>query len=119
MRWKLVGNAVCVPMMEWVGHRLKSPGHYDRARDVIWDGTGVWPEAAWGSNGRINKSPASNWPLATSTPTLSEFLRHKTKSLSARATNGFLLRALSSGLRFEDAFIPDVQHHLQTVLDAD
>lgn len=114
-RWKLVGNAVCVPMMGWVGRRLMQPGKYADRSDGIWDGTGAWPDAAWGGNGRVRVSSASSWPGATALPSLSAFLKHKTKPLSARATRGFLARARSSGLNFEDGFLDDVEHHLSMV----
>jgi DNA (cytosine-5)-methyltransferase 1 len=28
-RWKMVGNAVCVPVAQWVGERLTNPGTFD------------------------------------------------------------------------------------------
>ncbi|MET3497093.1 DNA cytosine methyltransferase [Variovorax boronicumulans] len=118
-RWKLVGNAVCVPMMEWVGHRLVQPGKYAGRSDGMWDGASAWPNAAWGSNGRVHVSSASSWPSATTLPSLSAFLKHKTKPLSARATRGFLARARSSGLNFEDGFLDDVEHHLSMVEASD
>lgn len=114
-RWKLVGNAVCVPMMEWVGSRLVKPGKYGGHSDPLWDGNRTWPEAAWGGSGRVHVSSASNWPLPATSKTLNAFLRHKTKLLSARATNGFLTRALSSGLAFEEGFLEDVKYHLSMV----
>ena len=114
-RWKLVGNAVCVPMMEWVGSRLVSPVRYDGCADRLWAGDGSWPAAAWGGDGRIRPSKASAWPLRSQATTLNAFLKHKTSLLSARATNGFLSRALTSALSFEDGFLEDVKHHLATV----
>ena len=115
LRWKLVGNAVCVPMMEWVGHKLQEPSRYTGTRDPRWEGDGAWPDAAWGGAGKIHVSPASNWPVAANPVSLNEFLHYPTKSLSARATAGFLSRARSSGLRFEDGFLNDVEHHLRVV----
>lgn len=114
-RWKLVGNAVCVPMMEWVGSRLVKPGKYNAHSDPLWDRKGRWPEAAWGGAGRVYVSGASNWPRREAASTLNAFLRHKTKLLSARATSGFLRRALLSGLAFEEGFLQDVEHHLSMV----
>ena len=114
-RWKLVGNAVCVPMMTWLGSRLMAPGSYDASADKRWDGASPWPQAAWGGNGAVHASRASAWPLATVCPTLSAFLQYPTVPLSHRATSGFFSRALSSGLRFEDGFLKDVAHHLESV----
>jgi DNA (cytosine-5)-methyltransferase 1 len=114
-RWKLVGNAVCVPMMEWVGTRLQEPGQYAGTTDPLWNREGAWPIAAWGSKGRIRTSTVSSWPIQNPTASLNAFLKHKTRLLSARATSGFLARALTSGLSFEEGFIDDVQHHLSQV----
>jgi len=111
-RWKLVGNAVCVPMMEWVGSRLVEPGNYNGHSDLLWDGKGTWPAAAWGNAGRVHVSRVSSWPRSEVATSLNAFLRHKTQLLSARATNGFLTRALSSALAFEEGFLDDVKHHL-------
>jgi len=114
-RWKLVGNAVCVPMMEWVGRRLMLPGKYAGGADATWEGVGAWPNAAWGGRGTVYVSSVSSWPSSIAAPSLNAFLRYPTKHLSARATNGFLTRARSSGLNFEDGFLDDVAHHLSTV----
>lgn len=114
-RWRLLGNAVCVPMLKWVGERLSEPGQYDATDDCLWDNQGPWPEAAWGRNGKVYKSSASNWPLESETESINAFLRAPTVSLSARATAGFLSRATASALKFEPGFLDDVAHHLATM----
>ena len=43
-RWRLVGNAVTVPVAEWIGHRLSDPGEYDPGEDVSLDPEEPWPE---------------------------------------------------------------------------
>ncbi len=50
-RWKLVGNAVSVPVAAWVGHRLRAPGGYDGTDDESIGSGPPWPDAAWGGPG--------------------------------------------------------------------
>ena len=90
-RWRLVGNAVCVPMAQWIGHRLMAPGQFS-GKPQIWMGSGL-PIAAWGGKGKFNAADVSKWPLRRGRQQLSRFLHRDLKPLSARATEGFLGRA--------------------------
>jgi DNA (cytosine-5)-methyltransferase 1 len=112
MRWRLVGNAMSVPVAGWLGRRLLQPGAYDAAQDPKLDAVGVWPAAAWGSKGRRYAANVSSWPLPTASHGLGSFLRYPIVPLSARASAGFYNRALTSTLRFEDGFLDDVAFHL-------
>ncbi len=49
VRWKLVGNAVSVPMANWVGERLRAPETYDGRGDQALEAGVPWPRSAWGS----------------------------------------------------------------------
>ena len=68
-RWKLVGNAVSVPVAEWVGRRLRNPRPYDeslheRARREL-------AVAAGGLGRRVGTftvSPSRAWPVQSSVP---------------------------------------------------
>lgn len=123
MRWYLVGNAVSVPVSQWVGARLTSPSPYpeqriDRCRPLSGS---QWPAAAW----RIEPgapamgSPESDWPLDQATR---DGLGLKTQSLvellagsdspraplSKRAARGFMSRfARSSLLEQSDPYLRD------------
>jgi DNA (cytosine-5)-methyltransferase 1 len=110
-RWKLVGNAVSVPMAEWVGTRLSSPATVEMPTgDHV---AGVWPSAAWGREGDAFGVERSQWALDdTSRPRLVDFLTHEPAPLSERATRGFLSRASRSSLRFAPGFLEDVALHL-------
>lgn len=111
-RWKLVGNAVSVPIMKWLGSKLVAPTPYDWSRDeriVLKKG---WPTAAWGHKGKLFRSQVSEWAVRKRYRGLSTFLEYPITSLSWRATNGFYSRAQRSRLRFEQRFIDDVKHHL-------
>lgn len=112
-RWKLVGNAVSVPVAKWVGERLASPGVFDEARTRPLLSRGVsWPKAAWGGNGEVYPVEVSLWPARVAAPHLSEFLAFPLSPLSARAAGGFLSRALSSPLWFEEGFLDDMRQHV-------
>jgi DNA (cytosine-5)-methyltransferase 1 len=58
-RWKLIGNAVTVPMAEWVGTRLSDPGTYDGSNDRLLPDRHRWPRAAWGRTGDAYMSTVS------------------------------------------------------------
>ena len=114
-RWKLVGNAVSVPVAEWLGQRLRDPRPYDGADDVELGDGDRWPLAAWGGDGAAWQVDMSPWPLHRPRHHLAEFLAHGPTLLSPRATAGFLSRTRRSRLRFPDGFIESLEHHLQRV----
>jgi DNA (cytosine-5)-methyltransferase 1 len=114
-RWKLVGNAVSVPVAEWLGHCLLDPRPYDSADDVPLERGDKWPTAAWGTGGEAWRADVSPWPKHQTRAPLSEFLEYPTTSLSARATAGFLSRARRGNLRFPDEFLDDLERHLARV----
>ncbi|MER2218889.1 DNA cytosine methyltransferase [Methylobacterium brachiatum] len=94
-RWRLIGNAVCPPMAEWVASRLANPGMHDSSRDAALSGP-RWPKAAWGVKGQRRAVRISDWPLGTPAPSLEAFLSSPLKPLSVRAARGFRSRALES-----------------------
>lgn len=111
-RWKLLGNAVSVPVAEWLGQRLVRPTGHLPATSAIPRGSS-WPQAAWGYKGHVYAADVSSFPVMRRGRHLREFLRHPRVPLSHRATSGFFNRALSSGLRFEDKFLEDVKRHIR------
>lgn len=118
-RWKLVGNAVCVPMAAWVGQRLRTPGRYDSALDLDDSRArgGRWPIAAYRVGGRRRAVDVSQWPVHAPFTPLAEFLEYSVADLSARATAGFLERARRGSLRFPHGFLEAVEAHLERVRD--
>jgi DNA (cytosine-5)-methyltransferase 1 len=112
-RWKLVGNAVSVPVAEWIGGRLAKPGRYDAARTGALLARGVaWPRAAWGRNGQVYPVAVSMWPVAHPSPHLSDFLQGGLTPLSERATAGFYSRMIVAKLQFVPGFREGVERHL-------
>lgn len=110
-RWKLVGNAVSVPVARWLGEALAAPGRWDTsATESVGS---AWPDAAWGRGGEAFMVERSQWPATTAPTSLLDFLEHEVKPLSVRATAGFLERASRSSLRFSSGFLEDVAEHLE------
>lgn len=104
-RWKLVGNAVSVPVAKWVGERLARPGSFKHSRSVESLASGLaWPRAAWGQRGQVFSVPVSTWPVRIRAPHLSSFMKFPLAPLSRRAAEGFKSRMDFSRLRFEDEF---------------
>jgi DNA (cytosine-5)-methyltransferase 1 len=107
-RWKMAGNAIPVPLAEWVGGRLRAPGQV--AESVMmspWTAR-VWPDAACNLDGKIEAVTISEWPLRRKWVGLERFLKHPTSELSERACAGFLVRARSGKLRFAPGFLEAV-----------
>jgi DNA (cytosine-5)-methyltransferase 1 len=110
-RWKLVGNAVTVPMAEWLGRALATPRDFPELEETeILEGM-RWTDAAWGERGRAWKVDRSAFPIRKKSKPLADFLQYETQPLSLRATAGFLRRADMSNLRFVDGFLDDLRKH--------
>ena len=114
-RWKLVGNAVSVPMAEWLGQALAHPVPYDETEDELLQSESPWPRAAWGWDGKSYKARVTEWPVHASYAHLEEFLEYPTHPLSQRAAIGFLNRARAARLRFRDGFLEDVAAHVESL----
>lgn len=113
LRWSLVGNAVTVPVAEWLGGRLLRPGTHDRERDEDLSSDGRWPTAARWDGRRRRKVNIGAFPVGRERPPLDTFLHFAGKPLSERATRGFLARTDRSTLRFAPGFLPRLRAHLQ------
>lgn len=114
-RWKLVGNAVSVPVARWIGERLLTREDYNGARDGALEDGARWPRAAWGCRGEHYEVAVSMWPVAYARPHLNEFLQFEPRLLSARATEGFLRRARRGTLRIPEDLICEAEEHLATM----
>ena len=114
-RWKLIGNAVSVPVAKWVGERLAKPIRFRETSNVLLPRGVSWPRAAWGRKGRVYPVDVSLWPVRLKRNHLSEFVRYPRASLSIRAASGFLSRARTSTLSFEDGFLDAVAAHIHRI----
>lgn len=118
LRWKLVGNAVSVPVAKWVGSRLATPGPFDLhdVRPVI--AGRAWPTNAWNVGAGRLTAAVSEWPKRYKRASLESFLNYEPKPLSARATAGFLKRTEQGSLNFPQGFLEAIRRHLDLMRSA-
>jgi DNA (cytosine-5)-methyltransferase 1 len=111
-RWRLVGNAVSVPVAEWIGHRLGAPALYDASEDRRLPTGAKWPNAAWNMGDGRHASRASAFPVDAPLGCLSSFDTSDWPDLSAKAVGGFIRRAKESKLRYPAGFLDVLESHL-------
>jgi DNA (cytosine-5)-methyltransferase 1 len=116
IRWKLLGNAVCVPVAEWIGGRICLEEPYVKQEDRRLTGQDPWPACAWGKRGRKFAVDRSAWPANKRRIGLVQFLKYPLVPLTANATEGFFNRARASRLKFHEEFLGGVSAHLEDML---
>ncbi len=111
-RWKLVGNTICVPMVDWVIDNMEAPvGLCAQSRQIAKSTRP--PRAAYGLRGKRYEVEVSTWASAAPAPKLRTFLQDELKPLSVRAAAGFLKRANeSTTIRFADGFLSSVANYI-------
>ncbi|HMR31422.1 MAG TPA: DNA (cytosine-5-)-methyltransferase [Geminicoccus sp.] len=116
LRWSLVGNAVTVPVVEWLGSRLNDPPEHDPVDDRPLPAGGRWPQAARFDGRHRHAVAVGGFPVWRHRQPLHRFLRYPGRPLSERATAGFLARAETSSLRLiTEEFKALVRGHLALV----
>lgn len=111
-RWKLVGNAVTYGVGRWIADSVLAPkGHNLEVRAAwAWE---RWPSAAFGSNGEKVAIDANEWPQHQLYRDIDDLICEGTLApLSLRAATGFRSRTRRSTLRFDEAFLSDVDDHI-------
>ena len=106
-RWKLVGNAVSVPVSRWIGNRLQDPGVYLPVDDCPLDDAKTWPTAAYNVGGGRLVARVSENPVKFRRARLSAFDTSSWPDLSKRALSGFIARATAKNarLKYPDGFL--------------
>jgi DNA (cytosine-5)-methyltransferase 1 len=110
-RWRLVGNAVSVPVARWLGMCLQAPEKRCAHGEKPLKRGESWPKAAWGRKGESYRVDRSPWPVREPYQHLVDFLSFPSAPLSERATAGFLERTKISSLHFPSGFLRDVRTH--------
>lgn len=115
LRWKLVGNAVSVPVARkvmWAVVSAESIGQQVLSvATEMENGFSKWPNAAFGSNGRRFAMPNSWFPGMRRHAPIHDFLSESLRPLSEKASVGFLRRAKKGRLRFPDGFLDRLNDH--------
>ncbi|MBX3464905.1 MAG: DNA (cytosine-5-)-methyltransferase [Planctomycetes bacterium] len=113
-RWKLVGNAVTVDVVEWIGQRLAKQSHETIRVPIVGPIGDSWPRAAFGSASGRFAVDAGAWPVSRRAQPIQEFLLYPARELSLRAISGFARRLVSSSLRAPEEFREALRLRLQT-----
>ena len=111
-RWRLVGNAVTVPVAIWLGRRISRPNTYDATADEPLLRNAPWPTAAWNIGQGRHRAKSTAWPVRWQSTPLAEFLQFPGEPLSIRATTGFRNRFLRSNLSRPAGFVDALATHL-------
>lgn len=113
-RWKMVGNAVTVPVAEWIGRRLVEPGQPVGVHRSPLKAGRRWPLAASSVAGEREVWELSERPLAVRPRmSLAAVLEtYDADPLSLVATTGFTTRLKASALRRDERFVTALDTHI-------
>ncbi|WP_107706266.1 DNA cytosine methyltransferase [Nocardioides allogilvus] len=117
VRWKMVGNAVSVPVASWIGRGLASPRDVvDVDRRTLAAGE-RWTAAAASMGGAREAWALSERPLALpARSTLAALIdKYGGVPLSYGASNGFYTRLQASSLRVREDFLVALAEHVRLV----
>jgi len=110
-RWKMVGNAVSVPVAKWFAERLCHPMSF-KPDDLVEPHTSErWPSACYRDGAKVFGVRVGTWPQRRPFVPLDRFLRYPVTPLSLRAIQGFRKRAEASSLRFPEGFLEALKVH--------
>ena len=116
-RWRLLGNAVSVPVAEWIGHRLAEPGCYDGLGDAPLSQGRSWPGAAWNMDCRRDTrrvaGGVTEHPVRRRRGRISAFATERWPDLSKRALLGFTMRARMGRLKYPPGFLDVLESNLR------
>ena len=111
-RWKLVGNAMCVLMSEWIGKAIRDPNGLSES-SFRQRNKGGWPKAAFGEGGHTYEVSATPWLYEPDRSSFSKSLAHPLQPLSLRAAEGFYSRACrSKTIRYSSRFLESIHRYI-------
>ncbi len=103
--WRMIGNAVSVPVAQWVAQRLKTPGTLRTFPNIPIREGRKWPDAGYNvGTGRVGLL-ANDRPITVRLESIANFRDDSWSRLSDRALDGFIKRAEEGGLRLPDGFL--------------
>ena len=103
--WRMVGNAVSVPVARWIAKRMVRPGTVSDFRETPIERGARWPAAAWNVGDGRMKVDAGDRPVPTKARSISVFRDPSWSRLSDRALDGFIGRAEEGRLRMPEGFL--------------
>ncbi|HEX4764921.1 MAG TPA: DNA (cytosine-5-)-methyltransferase [Lichenihabitans sp.] len=117
-RWVLVGNAVSIPIVEWIGRRLGLAREEAGRHERIPDSPGL-PRAAAGGPRSLRKAYIARreGPSLLSRSSLAAFGLQNPAHLSVRAISGFTRRYETSPLRLNSEFLDALRDWPRRVAD--
>ena len=104
IRWRMVGNAVTVDVVNWIANKIINPESYDISNDFELSEKQKWPSAGWGGNGKRFSSSSSMYPVERNEISLYDYLIYPCKELSYKAAKGFESRLNSGTVRCPQFF---------------
>ena len=115
-RWKMIGNAVSVPVSRWLGSQLSLESHEPLSNHVgigPIDRRRPLPRAAFGGNGLWFAADASTHIEVAIHEPVMKFLNDPLKKLSTKALSGYLNRANQTTRRIPERFLRDLTNQLE------
>jgi DNA (cytosine-5)-methyltransferase 1 len=110
-RWRLVGNAISVPVVEWIGGRIKKGQPVEKVVSIKSKKRAN--AAAGGPKQRLQEFIISESSSSPEYVTLDEFVLRSSAPLSHRAASGFLTRVSRSSLRVDKKFVADLRAYVR------
>lgn len=115
VRWRLLGNAVSVPLSKWLGRQLALEEHVafsEVGRFETLRTDRPMPQAAFGSSdGWFASQVTTHVEVGKHTPIM-EFLSEPLQPLSNKALSGYVKRARCSTRRIPERFLSDLELEL-------
>ena len=114
-RWRMIGNAVSVPVAEWLGEALASPGNWDPdSEPTPLDPSRPMPHAAFGSREGRFRAASSTHVRSQSHEPIASFLLEPLKPLSVRALTGYLHRATTGHKKLPSGFLQALNDQVES-----
>lgn len=107
--WRMIGNAVSVPVARWVAERIRTPSPVLDFPLTPLHG-GRWPNAAWGNSSERVGVLAGDRPILTPILPISRFREFTWSRLSDRALDGFVRRAREGRLKMPEGFLEALEN---------